>query len=116
MEQLDFEDISQRLYKGLVPYSPVNTPLDLVDERQMNEGKRWMHLKVGDKSLKVPKLPIAFGRSEDFEVRENPGNLGAHTDTILATLGYSAADIQKLKADQIVLKSSQMLNTEDKAE
>jgi len=116
VEQLDYEDIAQRLYKGLVPYSPVNTPLDLVVERQMNEGKRWMHLKVGDKSLKVPKLPIAFGRSEDFEVRENPGNLGAHTDTILAALGYSAEAIQKLKTDQIVLKSNQMLNTEDRAE
>ena len=116
VEQLDYDDIAQRLYKALVPYSPVNTPLDLIDERQMNEGKRWMNLTVGGKPLKAPKLPIAFGRTDDFEVRENPGSLGAHTDSILASLGYSADDIQKLKAEKIVLRSDKTLNTEDRTE
>lgn len=116
VEQLDYDDIAQRLYKALVPYSPVNTPLDLIEETQMNEGKRWMHLTVGDKKLKVPKLPIAMGRTVDFNVRENPAALGEHTDSILATLGYSAADIQKLKSDKIVLRSNKMLNTEDRTE
>lgn len=116
VEKLEYDDIAQRLYKALVPYSPVNTPLDLIDETQMNEGKRWMHLTVGDKKLKIPKLPISMGRTADFSVRENPAALGEHTDAILATLGYSAADIQKLKADKIVLRSSKMLNTEDRTE
>ncbi len=116
VEQLEYDDIAQRLYKALVPYSPVNTPLDLVDERQMNEGKRWMHLTVGGKPLKAPKLPIAFGRTADFEVRENPAALGAHTDSILAALGYSADDIRKLKAEKIVLRSDKTLNTEDRTE
>jgi crotonobetainyl-CoA:carnitine CoA-transferase CaiB-like acyl-CoA transferase len=116
VEQLDYDDIAQRLYKALVPYSPVNTPLDLIDETQMNEGKRWMHLTVGGKQIKVPKLPISMGRTADFNVRENPAALGEHTDAILATLGYSAADIQKLKADKIVLRSNKMLNTEDRTE
>jgi crotonobetainyl-CoA:carnitine CoA-transferase CaiB-like acyl-CoA transferase len=116
VEKLEYDDIAQRLYKALVPYSPVNTPLDLIDETQMNEGKRWMHLTVGDKKLKIPKLPISMGRTADFSVRENPAALGEHTDAILATLGYSAADIQKLKADKIVLRSNKMLNTEDRTE
>jgi crotonobetainyl-CoA:carnitine CoA-transferase CaiB-like acyl-CoA transferase len=116
VEKLEYDDIAQRLYKALVPYSPVNTPLDLIDETQMNEGKRWMHLTVGDKKLKIPKLPISMGRTADFSVRENPAALGEHTDAILATLGYSAADIQKLKADKIVLRTNKMLNTEDRTE
>ncbi len=115
VEQLDYDDIAARLYKGLVPFSPVNTPMDLINEKQMNEGHRWMNLKVGDKQFKLPKLPISMGQTDDFEVREQPGALGADTDAILATLGYSAADIQKLKAEDVVLRSEQMLNTEVRA-
>jgi crotonobetainyl-CoA:carnitine CoA-transferase CaiB-like acyl-CoA transferase len=116
VEQLEYDDIAQRLYKALVPYSPVNTPLDLIADPQMNDGNRWMHLTVGGKKLKTPKLPIAMGRTSDFAVRENPGALGEHTDAILASLGYSAEDVQKLKAEKIVLRSDKMLNTEDRAE
>ena len=116
VEQLTYDEIAQRLYKALVPYSPVNTPMDLINEKQMNEGGRWMNLKVGDKQFKLPKLPIAMGRTADFEVREQPGNLGEHTDAILATLGYSVDEIQKLKSEEVVLRSNQMLNTEVRAE
>jgi crotonobetainyl-CoA:carnitine CoA-transferase CaiB-like acyl-CoA transferase len=116
VEKLDYDDISQRLYKVLVPYAPVNTPLDLLDEKQMNEGKRWMHLKVGDKQFKLPKLPIDMARTADFETRESPGSLGKHTDSILATLGYSDQEIQVLKAEHVVLRSDRMLNTEDRPE
>ncbi len=116
VETLPYDEVAQRLYKALVPFSPVNTPMDLINEKQMNEGNRWMNLKVGDKQFKLPKLPISMGQTADFEVREPPGNLGEHTDTILATLGYTAADIQKLKSEQVVLRSDQMLNTEVRME
>lgn len=116
VEQLTYDETAERLYKALVPFSPVNTPLDLVDEKHMNEGRRWMHLNVGDKQFKVPKLPIDMGGTADFEVREQPGNLGEHTDTILAALGYSAQEIQTLKSEQVVLRSDRMLNTEVRSE
>jgi crotonobetainyl-CoA:carnitine CoA-transferase CaiB-like acyl-CoA transferase len=48
----------------------------------------------------------------DFEVREQPGCLGEHTDAILAALGYSADEIDKLKSERVVLRSDKMLNTE----
>ena len=51
-------------------------------------------------------------RTAEFSVREQPGGLGAHTDSILATLGYSAKDIEALKAEKIVLRSDRMLNTD----
>jgi crotonobetainyl-CoA:carnitine CoA-transferase CaiB-like acyl-CoA transferase len=110
--KLDYDDIAERLYKALVPYSPVNTPLDLVNEKHLTEGGYWMQLKVGDKPFRVPKLPIAMERTAEFTVREQPGTLGAHTDAILATLGYTAQQIEALKADKIVLRSDKMLNTD----
>ncbi len=116
VETLPYDEVAERLYKALVPFSPVNTPLDLINEKQMNEGNRWMNLKVGDKQFKLPKLPISMGQTADFAVREQPGNLGEHTDAILAALGYSAADVRKLKSEQVVLRSEQMLNTEVRTE
>ncbi len=110
--EFTYDEIAARLYKALVPYSPVNTPLDLIEEKHLNEAHRWMHLKVGDKQFKLPKLPIAMGRTAEFEVREQPGCLGEHTDSILATLGYSEQEIQTLKTEQVVLRSDRMLNIE----
>ena len=110
--KLDYDDIAERMYKARVPFSPVNTPLDLVNERQMDEGRHWMHLKVGGKAFKLPQLPITLGRTIEFAVREQPGSLGQHTDTILATLGYSESEIVALKAEKIVLRSDRMLNTD----
>ena len=114
--QLTYDEIAERLYKALVPYAPVNTPLDLVEERHMNEGQRWMHVKVGDKNFKLPKLPFDMAGTADFEVREQPGCLGEHTDAILAGLGYSEREIQALKSERVVLRSDQMLNTEPRVE
>jgi crotonobetainyl-CoA:carnitine CoA-transferase CaiB-like acyl-CoA transferase len=111
--KLTYDDITQRLYKALVPYAPVGKPLDIVDDRQMNEGKRWLPLKIGDKAFKVPKLPISLGGTRDFEVREQAGTLGAHTDAILAELGYSAAQVDSFKSQKVVLRSDRMLNIDD---
>jgi crotonobetainyl-CoA:carnitine CoA-transferase CaiB-like acyl-CoA transferase len=111
--KLTYDDITQRLYKALVPYAPVGKPLDVVEDRQMNEGERWLPLRIGDKAFKVPKLPLSLGGTRDFEVREQAGTLGAHTDAILAELGYSAADIDELKARKVVLRSDRMLNIDD---
>jgi crotonobetainyl-CoA:carnitine CoA-transferase CaiB-like acyl-CoA transferase len=105
-----YDEITALLYKALVPYAPVGTPLDILDDRQMSEGKRWLPLKIGDKDLKVPKLPFSMGRTSEFEVRHQPACLGEHTDGILEELGYTAEDIARFKTEKTVLRSNRMLN------
>ena len=105
-----YDEITARLYKALVPYAPVGTPLDLVDEKHLNEAQRWLPLKIGNKDFKVPKLPLTMGRTREFEVREQPACLGEHTDSILEELGYTRAEIEALKSDNVVLRSNRMLN------
>ncbi len=105
-----YDEITERLYQALVPYAPVNTPMDLVEDRHMNEGGHWLELEVPGRTVKVPKLPFSMGETEDFSVRRHPGNLGADTDAILTGLGYSQADIEALKAARVALCSDRMLN------
>ena len=90
----------------------MNTPLDLVDEPQMEAGARWMRIEAGGRTLKAPKLPIDMGRSEAFEVRRHPGSLGADTEAILADLGYGGEEIARFKDARIVLHSGRVLGTD----
>ena len=105
-----YDEITELLYKALVPYAPVGTPLDIIDEKHLNEGQRWLPLKIGDRNFKVPKLPLSMGRTRDFEVREQAACLGEHTDSILAELGYTGTEIEALKTDKVVRRSNRMLN------
>ena len=110
VETFTYDDITARLYKALVPYAPVGTPLDLLNEKHLNEAQRWLPLKIGDKDFKVPKMPLTMESTRDFAIREQPACLGEHTDSILETLGYTQAEIATLKADKVVLRSNRMLN------
>ena len=107
---LSYDDITARLYKALVPYAPVGTPLDIVNEQHLEEGQYWLPLKVGDKTLKAAKLPLAMLKSRDFEIREQPAYLGEHTDAILGELGYTNDEIAALKTSKVVRRSGKMLN------
>ena len=113
---LSYDEVTARLYKGLVPYAPVGTPLDIVDDKHMTEGGDggyWLPLKVGDKTLRVPKLPFAMLQSQGFEARKQPAALGEHTDDILRELGYGDADIAALKADKVVRRTNRMLKIDE---
>jgi len=109
VKQYTYDEITAKLHKRLVPYAPVNTPKGLLSEKHLNEAERWLLLRVPGHDLKVPKLPIDLQRTDAFDVRHQPANLGEHTDAILAELGYAPAEIERLKAEKVVLRSDRML-------
>ena len=106
--QYTFEEITAKLGDKRIPYAPVNTPMGLVSERHLNEGKRWLDLDVAGHKLKVSKLPISMSETEDFGVRMQPGTIGYNTDQILAEAGYSAAEIAAFKAENVVASTDRM--------
>ncbi len=107
--KLSYEEITRRLYERKIPFAPVNTPLGLLEDRQMNEANRWLELEVPGHRFRVPKLPIDLATTRAFEVREQPAPIGGHTDAILSEIGYSAQEIEALKADKVVVRSQRML-------
>jgi crotonobetainyl-CoA:carnitine CoA-transferase CaiB-like acyl-CoA transferase len=104
-----YEEITRKLYERRIPFAPVNTPMGLLSDRQMNEANRWLELSVPGHRFKVPKLPIDLAATRDFAVREQPAPIGRHTDDILAELGYSPQEIERLKAEKVVVRSERML-------
>jgi crotonobetainyl-CoA:carnitine CoA-transferase CaiB-like acyl-CoA transferase len=106
--QYTFDEITEKLGEKRIPYAPVNTPLGLVSEKHLNEGKRWLDLDVAGHKLKVSKLPVSMSETVEFEVREQPGTIGNHTDRILAEVGYSPAEIEALKAEKVVARTETM--------
>ena len=109
---LSFDDICDQLYRARIPYAPVNTPLDLINERHLNEGNRWLDIAVPGHNFKTPKLPLDFCTTADFEVRDQPNALGYHSDLILENLGYSKSEVDGLKSQGVVLTSDRVLNIE----
>jgi crotonobetainyl-CoA:carnitine CoA-transferase CaiB-like acyl-CoA transferase len=109
VKQYSYEEITAKLHAVLVPYAPVNTPKGLLTDKHLNEAGQWLTLNVPGHDLRVPKLPIDLRQSEEFGVRHQPAALGEHTDAILAELGYTPADIERLKGEKVVLRSDRML-------
>jgi crotonobetainyl-CoA:carnitine CoA-transferase CaiB-like acyl-CoA transferase len=99
---LDSAELVERLERVRVPYAPVNTPLDLLDDTQLNsDGKLLEVHTAGGDELKVPAVPVS---SDSFAlgVRHQPPALGQHTRELLAELGYSAAEIEELAESGVV--------------
>ncbi len=109
VRQFELAEMMRRLREADVPYAPVNTPVDLVDEPHLNAGGHLLTVELSDgRTFKLPTLPVTFGDTP-YEVRLPPPALGEHTNAVLAELGYLPAEIDELQAAHAVLQSDRML-------
>jgi crotonobetainyl-CoA:carnitine CoA-transferase CaiB-like acyl-CoA transferase len=95
---LDREPLLKRLEEADVPATPVNTVDQVMNDPQTAERgivQRVTHPKLGE--IPVVGTPLHFSRMSPGVRRAAPLR-GEHTDTILADLGYSAAEIETLRA------------------
>jgi formyl-CoA transferase len=90
------------LEKAGVPCGPINNLKEVFEDPQVQA--RGMKIELPHKTAgKVPLIrgPMRFSETP-VEHKIGPPTLGQHTDEVLSSLGKSAEEIAKLKADGIV--------------
>ncbi len=100
---LEREPLLKRLEEADVPATPVNTVDQVMNDPQTAERgivQRVMHPKLGE--IPVVGTPLHFSRMSPG-VRTAAPLRGEHTDTVLASLGYSADEIKTLRAKKAAL-------------
>jgi crotonobetainyl-CoA:carnitine CoA-transferase CaiB-like acyl-CoA transferase len=98
----DRTELMEKLNKADVPYAPVNTPADLYEDPYlMGEQNRLLPVNAGQKTVRLPALPIESGAFE-FSVRREPPRLGEHSSEILRELGLPDSEIDRLAEQKIV--------------
>ena len=100
---LDREPLLKRLEEADVPATPVNTVDQVMNDPQTAERgivQRVMHPKLGE--IPVVGTPLHFSRMSPG-VRTAAPLRGEHTDTVLASLGYSADEIKTLRTKKAAL-------------
>ena len=96
------DEVLARCEQANLPFSPIARPEDMFEDAQLNEGGGLLETTLPDgRKTKLPKIAIRLGE-EDFDIRNEPPKIGEQTTEILATLGYSAKAIEKLKEEEII--------------
>ncbi len=85
---------------GLV-ISPVNTLEQVLAHPQVDANGMMVGVDHACGPLDLVGAPMSFAQW-DSRPRSAPPDLGEHTDEILASIGYAAADIESLKAGGVV--------------
>ncbi len=90
-------ELMSRLEAVGLPYAPVARPEDLFEDPHLSESGGLVDVTVpeGD-ATRLPALPLEMGQGRPGVRRDVP-TVGAHTDAVLAELGYDAARIAALR-------------------
>ncbi len=95
-------EVTARLDRASVPFSPIARPEDLYDDPQLNDGLGLLETTLpAGVTAKLPRIPLEMG-NHDFGLRRNPPQIGEDTADLLKELGYSEVQIEKLTNDGVV--------------
>ena len=89
-----------------MPYAPIAKPEELFDDPHLNAtgGLADVRLTDGDKAGQTARaalLPFTMD-GQRLGVRHQPPQQGENTDVLLASLGQSSSDIERLRAARAV--------------
>ena len=87
-----------------LPFAPIAKPWDLLDDPHLNASGGLLPIRVGDKTISVPALPLALG-GKRLGKRSDPPRVGEHGAELLAQLGCSPQEIESLRERRIVALS-----------
>jgi formyl-CoA transferase len=91
-----------RLEKHDVPFAPIYTLDEVPDDPQvsfMGLFKDLVHPIEG--TTRMVRRPVTYSESRELPASAPPA-LGEHTDAILTELGYTTAEIERMRADKVI--------------
>jgi crotonobetainyl-CoA:carnitine CoA-transferase CaiB-like acyl-CoA transferase len=95
-------EVMARCEAAGLPFSPIQRPEDLFEDRHLNASGGMAALTLPDgEAVKVPMLPFEMD-GQRFGTRLNVPELGSHSTDLLTQMGYSDAEIQALQAAGVV--------------
>ena len=95
-------DLEQKLEAIGLPYAPITRPRDLFQDPHLNAGGGMIDTSdPRGHSFKVPGLPLELD-GERLGQRAPPPAIGEGAREILAGLGYSPVEIERLGAERIL--------------
>ncbi|MFC7198674.1 CaiB/BaiF CoA transferase family protein [Halospeciosus flavus] len=85
-----------------VPCTPLNTVEDVVDDPHIEAKDMVAEMEHPDLgTFKSPANPVNFS-TLDTDVEDAPPRLGEHTEDVLRDFGYTDADIERLRREDVV--------------
>ncbi|HMN21190.1 MAG TPA: CaiB/BaiF CoA-transferase family protein [Ottowia sp.] len=89
-----------------LPYAPISRPDQLYDDPHLRATGALADIVLTDgaragQTVQTTLLPITLGGAH-LGVRASPPRMGEHTDTVLASLGYDAGEIARLRTAGVV--------------
>ncbi|MGY1949380.1 CaiB/BaiF CoA transferase family protein [Pseudomonas pergaminensis] len=102
LAQMSKQEVMDLCEQTGLPFSPIQRPQDLFEDRHLNESGGLAHLTLenGD-AVKVPMLPFEMN-GRRFNTRLNVPQMGSHSAELLEEMGYASGDIEALRGRGIV--------------
>ena len=102
MQRYTKAELSQKLEAIGLPFAPIAKPWDLLDDPHLNAGGGLVPTAARGKTIHVPALPLEFDGAR-LAKHSDPPEIGQHGAELLQELGCSAAEIQRLREQRIVM-------------
>jgi crotonobetainyl-CoA:carnitine CoA-transferase CaiB-like acyl-CoA transferase len=95
------DELAALMEKAGLPFAPIRKPEDLLDDPHLLQTGALADVQLPDgpragDTVKTTLFPITL-EGQRLGVRLQPPKLGEHSDALLATLGYSAREIDALR-------------------
>ncbi|HBN14934.1 MAG: formyl-CoA transferase [Gammaproteobacteria bacterium] len=96
-------EVLETMEKARIPAGPVMSPQQVLDDPHVAARQMFEKLSYpgADKPAPVMKTPFSLSATPPSVERRAP-TLGEHTDQIMASLGYDAAQIDELRGKRVI--------------
>jgi crotonobetainyl-CoA:carnitine CoA-transferase CaiB-like acyl-CoA transferase len=97
-----FDEVAKRLTAADVVWSPVQSPEQVISDPQAEAAGCFVQVSDGAGALfRAPGPPARFD-ADDGDPKRPVARLGQHTDAVLGELGFTAAEVERMRAEATI--------------